>query len=118
MSDRATKVAETLRYAEQLALAARQQKQTAECWFGDWLVRAYFGPSPDSTPEVPRIAHSACAVNVNVGDGVVPIIAGVEDVIRVDFDNRSVLWMSAATKPQLTRKLKTIFPGFKWSPSE
>lgn len=116
MSEEATQVAETLRYAEHIAAAARQRKQTAETWHGNWLVRSYFGPSPESAPDLPRISHSACAVTMDVGEGEPPNLHGIENAIRVDFDNRSVVWMSAETKSLLTRKLKQIFPGFRWTP--
>jgi hypothetical protein len=116
MSDRATQVAETLRYAEQLALAARQRKQTAETWFGNWLVRSYFGPSPESTKDLSKISHSACAVTMDVRSGDPPNLRGIEGAIRVDFDDRSVIWMSAETSVLLTRKLNQIFPGFSWTP--
>ncbi len=112
----ATKVAETLRYAEQIVTAARQRKDIAETWHGDWLIRSYFGPSPGSEDGVPKIMYSACAVTMNVGSGP-PDLHDI-DAIRVDFDDRSVVWMSAETSPLLTQKLEQVFHGFRWNHSE
>ena len=114
--DEATKVAETIRYAEQIVAAARQRKLIAETWHGDWLVRSYFGPTPGPEDGIPRITYSACAVTMNVESG--PPDLHDSDAIRVDFDSRSVVWMSAETRPLLTQKLKQVFRGFRWSPTE
>lgn len=111
--DEATKVAETLRYAKQIVVAARQRKDIAETWHGDWLIRSYFGPSAGPEDDIPRVMYSACAVTMNVESGD-PDLYGT-DAIRVDFDNRSVIWMSAETSPLLTQKLEQVFHGFRWN---
>ena len=116
MQQKASHGTEAMVYANQLAAITKAKRQVAETWHQNWLIRAYFGPSPESTPEMATVEYSACAITMNVGEGPAPDLSGMSRAIRVDFDLRSVLWLSADTRSQLTRKLKSAFEGFEWGP--
>jgi hypothetical protein len=95
----------------------RNSVQTS--WHGNWLVNAYFGPTPTSDPEgnvVAQLEYTACAITSDERSGVKPNVSN--HGMQICFDEQSIVWVSAENMDDITRKLTDIFPGFEWEKEE
>lgn len=92
----------------------KTRKEIDRTFHNGWDVTCYRGPRPSlQEPSVMSIEYSAYAVTDDLNKSEAPNLS-VERVIRVDFDETSVVSLTGETKEEVTEKLQAIFQQFSW----
>tara|TARA_B100000131_G_scaffold221323_1_gene212828 strand:- start:21073 stop:21432 length:360 start_codon:yes stop_codon:yes gene_type:complete len=101
---------------EQFAVLGKQ-KIVKNRKFKGWYVTAYFGPAPNVAGGVKCLEFSASATTENKNASEEPDLSK-GGAMRVDFDQKSVIWWSGGNLEELTKKIEETFPGYSWEEEE
>jgi|TARA_Y100000310_G_C20694051_1_gene824213 hypothetical protein len=81
-----------------------------------WSIDCYKGHRPDSEDaSISQIEYGAYAKTGDLSKSQVPVLSTSPRVIRVDFDDASVVTLTAKSFEELTSDLQSIFKGFHWN---
>lgn len=100
------------------ARAARTNRVLSEATYEGWRVRLLFGVQPGPTEGVDEVAFMASATTADMRRSRPPALTGLDQTLLVEVGHTGSLWMSAGTRPELTKKIKKALPGFRWSAQE
>ncbi len=107
--------AEQDEYRALLAQVLHSRKKIGTTQYQGWSVTSYSGHRPDpDNPKVKHIEYSAYAKTGDLRKSQKPDLSKDPSAVRVDFDDTSVVTLSATNKEELTEKLQNIFSGFHW----
>ena len=103
-----------LPFAQQINASFQKQSKVKSTLYENWLVDIYFGPSPAADQELPRLGFMACASTQDKEAGPLPNLSNSNGV-RVDFDEKSVVWWSGDSLDDLETKITNAFPEITWN---
>lgn len=118
MEDQLADVVSVGAYSRLFSNGLSSRRKIAETTFDGWKVVAYFGTTPQSTLEMPCVSFFAIARTDNWSLAGQPDLSKSTSCMRVRFGQGSVIWMSASSRVELTRLIKTVYRGFRWRPPE
>ena len=98
-----------LPFAKQVNASLQKQSIIQSTLYENWLVEIFFGPSPAVDGDLPRLGFTACASTQDSAAGPTPVLGDTYGV-RVDFDEKSIVWWSGSTLDELKNKIETAFP--------
>jgi len=94
----------------------KNRKKVKTTSYGGWTITSYVGsrPTTETGTNITHIEYSASAKTGDFERSQEPNLSDDPRTIRVDFDDTSVVTLSAKTMEELTNRLKEIFNGFHW----
>ena len=102
-----------LPFAKQVHASLQRQQKVKSILYENWLIDVFFGPVPTADGNIPRIGHTACAQTQDIEAGPKPDVSASNGV-RVDFDEKSVVWWSGDSLDDLKLMIIKAFPNLVW----
>ena len=112
-TDQQTISVEVLPLVEKVKTTLEKQRLLSKTDFDGWEISLFFGPLPNSS-DVPTLGYTANAKTNDTSKAFSPDISGT-DGVRVDFDEKAIIWWSGPTLELLTKTVEDVFPELNLS---
>jgi len=103
-------------YWSLVSQALKNRREIKSTSHEGWCITSYVGCRYDLEPDgnVTHIEYSASAKTGDLAKSQSPNMSTDPRAIRVDFDDTSVVMLTANNTESLTTRLQEIFAGFQW----